>query len=222
MVRQILDSDISIPAILGLPLQCRKRQATTQNPTPGIDLDPQIGEFQGFQSFCRLQRDDVSICSRTGKHLRRKTYDTISRRATREDNRTGLRVGSIQGHILPPNPLSLPAAPPGATEIFGANVVTVDDHWFGDCGGLDGWSCTTPGPVQFNRNYGIDQLPVSRSYKIYAKPLNGAVVTDAIVALRRNARTDPGWPPLQCCVVPDVNTVLRLNFAEFVSRSNER
>ena len=61
-----------------------------------------------------------------------------------DDDRTGLRVlyadpadtthtGSIQGRILPANPLSLPAAPPGVTGVFGAHVVAVDaEHLHSD------------------------------------------------------------------------------------------
>lgn len=140
-----------------------------------------------------------------------------------EDDRTGLRVlyhdlldvtylGSIQGHILPANPISLPAAPPGVTGIFGAHVVAVDASTGSViAGSLGGWSCNAPGPVQFDGNYEIDRLPVNRSYKIYAEPLDGAVtpsdVTNALVTLCRNATTDPGWPPLQGCVVPDVDTM---------------
>jgi hypothetical protein len=140
-----------------------------------------------------------------------------------EDDRTGLRVlyhdpldtsylGSIQGHILAANPLSLPAAPPGVTGIFGAHVVAVDATTGSViAGNLGGWSCNAPGPVQFDGNYEIDRLPLNRSYKIYAEPLDGAVtpsdVTNAQVTLCRNATTDPGWPPLQGCVVPDVDTM---------------
>ncbi len=140
-----------------------------------------------------------------------------------DDDRTGLRVlyhdpldttylGSIQGHILPANPISLPLAPPGVTGIFGAHVVAVDATTGSViAGSLGGWSCTAPGPVQFDGNYQIDRLPINRSYKIYAEPLDGAVapsdVTNALVTLCRNATTDPGWPPLQGCVVPDVDTM---------------
>ncbi len=140
-----------------------------------------------------------------------------------DDDRTGLRVlyhdpldtnylGSIQGHILPANPLSLPAAPPGVTGIFGAHVVAVDATTGSViAGSLGGWSCSAPGPVQFDGNYQIDRLPINRSYKIYAEPLDGAVspseVSNALVTLCRNATTDPGWPPLQGCVVPDVDTL---------------
>lgn len=139
-----------------------------------------------------------------------------------DDDRSGLRVlyhdpadtlyiGSIQGHILPANPLSLPAAPPGVTGIFGAHVVAIDaSSGAVVAGSLGGWSCSAPGPVQFDGNYEIDGLPVGLSYKIYAEPLDGAVgpseVTNALVTLCRNVSTDPGWPPLQSCVVPAVDT----------------
>jgi hypothetical protein len=35
-------------------------------------------------------------------------------------------ISSIQGHIVPANPISLPTAPPGVTGVFGAHVVAVD------------------------------------------------------------------------------------------------
>jgi hypothetical protein len=51
---------------------------------------------------------------------------------------------------------------------------------------------------------------VGQSYKIYVEPLDGAVapsdVSNALVSLCRNSTTDPGWPPLQGCVVPPANT----------------
>jgi hypothetical protein len=138
-----------------------------------------------------------------------------------EDDRTGLRVlyhnpadtqfiGSIQGRILPANPLSLPAAPPGVTGIFGAHVVAVDAASGAVIAGtLGGWSCQAPGPVQFDGTYSLKALAVNHSYKIYAEPLNGAVgpaeVSNALVSLCRNASTDPGWPPLQSCVVPQAD-----------------
>jgi len=138
-----------------------------------------------------------------------------------DDDRTGLRVlypdsndtlyvGSIQGHILPANPISLPTAPPGVTGVFGAHVVAIDATSGAVIAAtMGGWSCIAPGPVQFDGNYEIDRLPVGRSYKIYAEPLDGAVgpseVTNALVTLCRNGTTDPGWPPLLGCVVPAVD-----------------
>jgi matrixin len=139
-----------------------------------------------------------------------------------EDDRTGLRVlypdstdtihtGSIQGRILPANPLSLPGAPPGVTGIFGSHVVAVDSASGAVIGGIiGGWSCTAPGPAQFDGSYQIDRLSVGQSYTVYAEPPNGAVdpsqLSNATAALCRNPTTDPGWPPLQGCVAPEVAT----------------
>jgi Matrixin len=139
-----------------------------------------------------------------------------------DDDRTGLRilypdpadvvdVGTITGRILPANPLSLPASPPGVSGIFGAHVVAVDQASGAVIAAtVGGWSCSAPGPAQFDGTYEIDRLPVSRSYTVYSEPLDGVVVpaqiTPAIATLCRNPTTDPGWPPLQGCVVPAVDT----------------
>jgi len=139
-----------------------------------------------------------------------------------DDDRTGLRVlypdpadvvhrGSISGKVSPANPLALPASPPGVTGVFGAQVVAVDVASGAVVGAiLGGWSCTVPGPARFDGTYEIDGLAVGRSYTVYAEALNGAVdpsqFTNAIVSLCRNAVSDPGWPPLQGCVVPAVDT----------------
>jgi hypothetical protein len=139
-----------------------------------------------------------------------------------DDDRTGLRVlypdpadsvnvGSLSGHILPANPLSLPASPPGVTGIFGAHVVAVDAMSGAVIGAtLGGWSCAAPGPAQFDGTYEIGHLPVGHSYQVYAEPLDNTVypslVSPATASLCRNPTTDAGWPPLQACVVPTVNT----------------
>ena len=139
-----------------------------------------------------------------------------------DDDRTGLRVlypdptdtlhvGSIAGRILPANPLSLPANPPGVTGLFGTHVVAVDAaNGSVIAGTLGGWSCTSPGPVQFDGSYLIQALPVGHSYQVYAEALNGAVdpsqVSNALVSLCRNPTTDAGWPPLMSCVVPVAET----------------
>ncbi len=138
-----------------------------------------------------------------------------------DDDRTGLRVlypdptdalhtGTISGRILPANPLSLPANPPGITGIFGAQVVAMDSATGAVIAAtLGGWSCTAPGPAQFDGTYEISRLPVGARYKIYAEPLNGVVtpaqVVPALATLCRNPTTDPGWPPLQACTVPAAN-----------------
>jgi hypothetical protein len=139
-----------------------------------------------------------------------------------DDDRTGLRilypdpsdtthVGSISGRITPANPLSLPASPPGVTGIFGSHVVAVNSSTGAVVAAtIGGWSCTSPGPAQFDGTYEIDRLSVGVSYNVYAEPLDGVVdpsrITPATKTLCRNPTSDPGWPPLQGCVVPAVNT----------------
>jgi Matrixin len=138
-----------------------------------------------------------------------------------DDDRTGLRVlypdptdtvhqGSISGHIFPANPLALPASPPGVTGIFGAQVVAVDSTTGAVAGAtFGGWSCASPGPAQFDGAYEIDALAIGHSYTVYAESLNGVVdpsqISNAINSLCRNVMTDPGWPPLQGCVVPSAD-----------------
>jgi Matrixin len=138
-----------------------------------------------------------------------------------DDDRTGLRVlypdpadtvhqGSISGKIIPANPLALPASPPAVTGVFGSHVVAVDAaSGAAVAATLGGWSCSAPGPAQFDGTYEIDGLAVGRSYTVYAEALNGAAdpsrFTNAIVPLCRNTVSDAGWPPLQGCVVPTVD-----------------
>ena len=138
-----------------------------------------------------------------------------------DDDRTGLRVlypdptdtvhiGSVTGRIFPANPLALPTFPPGVTGVFGTQVVAVDNATGAAVGAtIGGWSCTAPGPAQFDGTYEIDGLAVGSSYTVHAEALNGAVdpsqLINATAALCRNPMTDPGWPPLQACVVPAVN-----------------
>jgi hypothetical protein len=139
-----------------------------------------------------------------------------------DDDRTGLRilypdptdtvnVGTITGRILPANPLSLPLSLPGVTGIFGAHVVAVDESSGAVIAAtIAGWSCSAPGPAQFDGTYELDHLPLNRAYTVYAEPLNGVVapaqISPAIATLCRNPTTDPGWPPLQGCVLPIANT----------------
>jgi hypothetical protein len=139
-----------------------------------------------------------------------------------EDDRTGLRVlypdpadilhqGTISGRITPANPLALPLYPPGVTGVFGTQVVAVDNATGAVIGAaIGGWSCTAPGPTQFDGTYTLERLPTGHTYSIYAEPLNGAAdpsqISGAIGNLCRNAATDPGWPPAMACVVPAAQT----------------
>lgn len=139
-----------------------------------------------------------------------------------EDDRTGLRVlypdsadavhiGILSGRILPANPHSLPASPPTVTGIFGTHVVAVDNASGAVIAGtIGGWSCAALGPAQFDGSYEIDRLSVGLSYKVYVEPLDDTVapsqVSNATASLCRNPVTDAGWPPLQGCVVPTVQT----------------
>src|SRR5262249_43096563 len=81
---------------------------------------------------------------------------------------------------------------------------------------IAGWSCSGAGPAQFDGSYAIEGLASGHSYQVYAEPMNGLVnpaqVSSAITSLCRNGTTEPGWPPLQGCVVPVVRT-------EFTTRS---
>lgn len=139
-----------------------------------------------------------------------------------DDDRTGLRVlhpdpmdtvnvGLITGRILPANPLSLPSSPPGVTGIFGAHVAAVENSTGAVIAAtFAGWSCTNPGPIQFDGSYALERLPVNRGYRIYVEPLDGPVdaanIQNAAASLCRPLPGDVGWPPQFACTVPPVNT----------------
>jgi Matrixin len=137
-----------------------------------------------------------------------------------DDDRTGLRVlypdpsdslhiGSIRGRVLPANVLALPISPAGVSGIFPAQVVALD-HATGTVTAavLAGWSCSDPGPAQFDGTFSLQRLQVgaAQSYEIYAEPLDGPVtlgsVIENLMTLCRNAVTDPGWPAQYACTVP--------------------
>ncbi|MBZ5698890.1 MAG: matrixin family metalloprotease [Acidobacteriia bacterium] len=137
-----------------------------------------------------------------------------------DDDRNGLRVlypdpsdtthvGTIGGHVLPANPLALPVSPPGVTGIFPAQVVAVDNATGAVAAAtIAGWSCSDPGPAQFDGSYSFERLQVgpSQTYQIYAEPLDGSVTLGEVIynstSLCRNAATDPGWPAQYACTVP--------------------
>jgi hypothetical protein len=136
------------------------------------------------------------------------------------DDRTGLRVlypdpsdsvhiGVVGGHVLPANPLTLPISPDGVTGIFPAQVVALDSATGAVTASVfAGWSCTDPGPAQFDGTFSLQHLLVgsSQSYEIYAEPLDGPVILGNVIynliSLCRNPATDPGWPAQYACVVP--------------------
>lgn len=137
-----------------------------------------------------------------------------------DDDRTGLRilypdssdtvhVGTIRGRVLPANPLTLPISPAGVTGIFPAQVVAVDTTTGAvSAATLAGWSCSNPGPAQFDGTYSLDRLAVgpAQGYQIYAEPLDGTVTLGNVIynftALCRNPASDPGWPSQFACTVP--------------------
>jgi hypothetical protein len=137
-----------------------------------------------------------------------------------DDDRTGLRVlypdlsdsvhvGTISGRVLPANPAVLPASPAGVTGIFPAQVVAVDNATGAIAAAvLAGWSCSGPGPAQFDGTFSLQQLEVgtSQSYRIYAEPLDGPVELGNVIynltSLCRNSTSDPGWPSQFACTVP--------------------
>jgi hypothetical protein len=137
-----------------------------------------------------------------------------------DDDRTGLRVlypnptdsihiGRISGRVLPANPLALPLSPFGVTGIFPAQVVALDNASGSvSAAVLAGWTCSDPGPAQFDGSFSLQRLAVgtSQSYEIYAEPLDGPVVLGNVIynlnSICRNASTDPGWPAQYACVAP--------------------
>jgi matrixin len=139
-----------------------------------------------------------------------------------DDDRTGLRAlypdptdalhtGTIIGKISNANSLSLPQSPPGVTGVFGAQVVAIDaESGAVIAATIGGWSCSAPGPAQFDGTYKLERLPIGHNYFVYAEPLNGPVdpsqISDATASLCRNSTTDASWPAQQSCTVPAVNT----------------
>ena len=137
-----------------------------------------------------------------------------------DDDRTGLRmlypdpsdsahIGAISGHVLPANPLALPISPAGVTGIFPAQVVALDNATGTVTAAvMAGWSCSDPGPAQFDGTFSLQRLLVgtSQSYQIYAEPLDGPVVLGNVIynlnSLCRNSTTDPGWPAQYGCAAP--------------------
>src|SRR5262249_12402984 len=150
-------------------------------------LTHEMGHFLGFSHSAIWSAMMYPYAPAPGTHSGMRPTAQSPDAPLADDDRTGLRVlypdptdtihtGSIQGRILPANPLSLPTNPPGVTGLFATHVVAVDASTGAVVAGtLGGWSCTAPGPTQFDGGYVIQGLPVGSSYQIYAEALNGAV-----------------------------------------------
>ena len=221
---QILDADIYFN-----PSDSRTAFATPQalaaSPT-AYDLESvlthELGHFLGFSHSAVWSAIMFPFAPAPGTFSGMRPTAQQPDAPLGDDDRTGLRVlyfdttdavhqGTISGRVFAANPLALPASPPGVTGVFGAQVVAVDAASGAVVGAtIGGWSCAPPGPAQFDGTYEIGGLPVGRSYTVYAEALNGAVdptqFENVIVALCRNPVSDPGWPPLQGCVVPAVDS----------------
>jgi len=220
---QILDADIYFN-----PSDSRTAFATPQalaaTPT-AYDLESvlthELGHFLGFSHSAVWSAIMFPFAPPPGTYSGMRPTTQQPDAPLGDDDRTGLRVlyadpadavhrGSISGKIFPANPLALPSSPPGVTGVFGAQVAAVDMTSGAVVGAtIGGWSCTALGPAQFDGTYEVDGLAVGHSYTVYAEALNGAVdpsqFANAIVSLCRNPVSDPGWPPLQGCVVPAVD-----------------
>lgn len=185
-------------------------------------LTHELGHFLGFSHSAIWSAMMYPYAPAPGTFYGTRPTQQLPDAPLGDDDRTGLRilypnptdavnVGTISGRILPANPLSLPLSPPGVTGVFGAHVVVVDQASGAVIAAtIAGWSCASPGPAHFDGAYELDHLPVAHSYTVYAEPLDGVVspaqISPAIATLCRNPTTDPGWPPLQGCVVAPANT----------------
>jgi Matrixin len=223
-VGQILDADIYFnPSGSNITFATPAALSTSPNSYDLASLlTHELGHFLGFSHSAVWRAMMYPFAPAPGTFTGNRPTVQQADAPLSDDDRTGLRVlypdpsdtihiGSISGRITPANPLSLPASPPGVTGIFGSHVVAVDSSTGAVVAAtIGGWSCTSTGPAQFDGTYEIDHLALASSYKIYAEPLDGVVdpssVTPATTTLCRNPTTDPGWPPLQGCVVPTVDT----------------
>jgi hypothetical protein len=220
---EILDADIYFnPNSSGVTFATPQALPTTPK---AYDLESllvhELGHFLGFSHSAVWRAMMFPFAPAPGSFTGARPSPQQLDAPLSDDDRTGLRVlytdindtthgGSISGRVLAANPLSLPAIPPGVSGIFGSHVVAVDLSTGNVIAGtLGGWSCSVPGPAQFDGGYAIERLPINASYMVYAEALNGAVdpsqITPATTGLCRNPTTDPSWPPLLGCTVPAVN-----------------
>jgi len=221
-VGQILDADVLL----------RPADALTKFATPGAlaanpnayDLESilthELGHSFGFSHSAVWRAMMFPFAPAPGQFTGTRPGSATPDAALSDDDRTGLRVlypdatdtthvGTIQGPILAANPMSLPLSPPGVTGIFPAQVVAVDNATGAVVAAtIAGWSCSNPGPLQFDGFYSLSRLPVGapQRYQVYAEPLDGPVTLGDVVfnptGICRNAETDPGWPTQFACTLP--------------------
>jgi hypothetical protein len=221
-VGQILDADVLL----------RPADATTKFATPAVlsanpnayDLESilthELGHTFGFSHSAVWRAMMFPFAPPPGQFTGVRPGTQSPDAPLSDDDRTGLRVlypdpsdtihvGTIRGHVLPANPLVLPVSPPGVTGIFPAQVVAVDNATGAVAATMiAGWSCSDPGPAQFDGSFAFERLPVgaAQSYQIYAEPLDGPVTLGNVIysstGLCRNSASDPGWPAQSGCTVP--------------------
>jgi hypothetical protein len=221
---QILDADtllrndgqssFATPAALATP------QAVGAYDLESI-LIHEIGHWFGFDHSAVWRAIMFPFAPSPGQFLGARPTASVPDGPLADDDRTGIRmlypdpsdtvnVGSIRGRVLPANPFALATFPqpsPGrsVTGIFGAHVVAVDATTGSVIAGtLAGWSCAPSSPpAQFDGSFDLERLPVTRSYVIYAEPLDGlATAGDFINALGDICSSSAAT----VCVTPAVNT----------------
>jgi hypothetical protein len=221
-VGQILDADVLV----------RPADATTKFATPAAlpanpnayDLESilthELGHSFGFSHSGVWRAMMFPFAPPPGQFTGARPGVQSPDAALSDDDRAGLRVlypdpgdtthvGAIQGHVLPANPLALPVSPAGVTGVFPAQVVAVDSATGAVAAAtIAGWTCSDPGPPQFDGSYAFQRLLVgaSQSYQVYAEPLDGPVTLGDVIynptGLCRNSATDPGWPAQFACTLP--------------------
>jgi hypothetical protein len=221
-VGQILDADVLVrPADATITFATPAALAASPNAYDLASiLTHELGHSFGFNHSAVWRAMMFPFAPSPGQFTGTRPGTESPDAALSDDDRAGLRilypdlsdtthVGAIRGRVLPANPLALPLSPLGVTGIFPAQVVAVDDATGAVAAAtMAGWSCSDPGPVQFDGSYTLERLPVnaSQSYQIYAEPLDGPVTLGDVIyettELCRNSATDPGWPARLACTMP--------------------
>jgi Matrixin len=221
-VGQILDADVLLrPADAVTKFATPAALATNPNAYDLASiLTHELGHSFGFSHSAVWRAMMFPFAPPPGQFAGTRPGSQSPDAALSDDDRTGLRVlypdpndathaGKIQGRVLPASPLALPLSPPGVTGIFPAQVVAVDNATGAVAAAtMGGWSCSNPGPAQFDGSYTFERLPVgaSQSYQVYAEPLDGPVTPGDVIynptGLCRNSATDPGWPTQFACTLP--------------------